>query len=93
MSGSLVSVESGQIRVLPSFADMLVVAAAWRAVRGRQPPLDLARDPQERGPPVEAPPAPRTTPEFDALLVPPEPQPEVECATPRPRNRCRSSCR
>ena len=78
MSGSLVSVESGQIRVLPSFADMLIVGRlggrfagasrrwVWPATH-RNAVLLSKRLRQ-----------PRTTPEFDALLVPPEPQPEAE---------------
>jgi integrase len=78
MSGSLVTVESGQIRVLPSFADMLIVARLggrfagasrrWIWPATHKNAVLLSKRLRQ----------PRTTPEFDALLVPPEPQPEAE---------------
>ncbi len=78
MTETHVSVESSLILVLPSFADMLVVARlggrflgasrkwAWPATHANAVLLSkrLRR--------------PRTTPEFDALLVSPVPRPEVE---------------
>jgi SNF2 family DNA or RNA helicase len=87
MSATHVSVESGQIRVLPSFADMLVVQRlggrflgasrkwVWPATHANA--VLLAKHLRQ----------PRTTPEFDALLVPPAPMPEVEAPAvpPEPR--------
>ena len=78
MSGSIVTVESGQIRVLPSFADMLIVgrlggrfagaSRRWIWPATHKNAVLLSKRLRQ----------PRTTPEFDALLVPPEPQPEAE---------------
>ena len=78
MSGSIVTVESGQIWVLPSFADMLIVgrlggrfagaSRRWIWPATHKNAVLLSKHLR----------AARTTPEFDALLVPPEPQPEAE---------------
>ena len=78
MSGSHVTVESGEIRVLPSFADLLVVgrlggrfagaSRRWIWPATHKNAVLLSKGLRQ----------PRTSPEFDALLVPPEPTPEVK---------------
>ncbi len=77
MNASLVTVESGQIRVLPSFADLVVIqrlggrfAGSSRAWIWPATPQN-ARLLQSRLRKI------LTTPEFDALLAPP-PAPEIE---------------
>jgi SNF2 family DNA or RNA helicase len=77
MNNSLVSVESGHIRVLPAFADMLTVQRlggrfsgathAWLWPATRENAIVLAK--QLRGA--------RTTPEFAALLAPLAPETET----------------
>ena len=81
MSRSLLSIDSGQIYVLPSFADMLLVGRLggrfagasrrwiWPATHANAMLLWKHLRQAE------------TTPEFAALLVPPAPRPEVDAPT------------
>lgn len=82
MNSSLVSVESGHIRVLPAFMDMLMVqrlggrfsgsTRAWLWPATRENAMLLAKRLR----------AARTTPEFAALLAPPAPEVEIPAQSP-----------
>jgi superfamily II DNA or RNA helicase len=82
MNGSLVSVESGHIRVLPAFVDMLMVqrlggrfngaTRAWLWPATRENAMLLAKRLR----------AAQTTPEFAVLLAPPTPEAEIPARPP-----------